>query len=41
MILEEKHASCYIILSDQILMSNVWLPLPREIVGNMCIAILC
>ena len=36
MIFEEKYLSCYILLTDEIL-----LPLIRQILSNMCIVILC
>ena len=36
MIFEEKYLSCYILLTDEIL-----LPLIGEILSNMCIVILC
>ena len=40
MIFEEKYISSYILLTNQILLI-IWLPLLREILGNMCIVIVC
>ena len=39
MIFEEKFFFCYILLTDQV--SFVWLLLLHEILGNMCIVIIC
>ena len=40
MIFEEKYISSYILLTNQILLI-ICLPLLREILGNMCIVIVC
>ena len=37
----KKKMTCYVLLTDQVSLSDCWLPLLLEILGNICTIIVC